>query len=180
MTAGLAAVVSLIALVVAAGVWRHRTRMVTTVHTVAAGSPVAVDAAGCPVGGRCAMVVTPPMLYAALLTWDPAATLIAGADVRSAAGAPLRSTLVTDTSVTFPNGSPLERARSVLTIVAQCVPGGSVLAPSERADAARRVQIVTVAGRPGCSVSVTSEAQDGVAVPMESLADLAHRAGLQL
>ena len=101
-------------------------------------------------------------------------------DLRSAAGASLHSTLVADISVTFPNGSPLERARSVLTVVAQCVPGGGAVSSSFRADKVGRVQVITVGGRPGCSVTVTSEAEDGVAVPAESLTDLAHRPGLQL
>lgn len=178
--AGIAAVAALIALIVAVGVWRHRTRTVTTVRTVAAGAPVAVDAAGCPLTDRCRVATGSPMLYAAVLTWDPAATLVTGIDVRSAVGVPLRATLVADTEVTFPNGSPLERARSVLTIVSQCVPGGAAVVSSVGADAARRVQTVTVAGRPGCSVTVTSEAEDGVPVPIESLADLARRPGMQL
>lgn len=172
---------ALIALVVAVGAWRHRARPVTTVRTVSAGSPVAVDAAGCPVVDRCRMGTGLGTLYAAVLAWDPASVLVAGTDVRSAAGLTLRSTLVAETSVTFPNASPLERARSLLTVVAQCVPGGAVVPSSVRADdAARRVQSVTVPGRPGCSVTVTSEAEDGVAVPVESLNELAHRPGMQL
>jgi hypothetical protein len=175
----LAAVTALLALIGAVSVWRYRVRTVTTVRTVAAGAAVAVDAGGCPVPDPCQLAAA-SRLYAAVLAWDPGATLTTATDVRSAAGISLRSTVVADTSVTFANGSPLERARSVLTVVAQCVPGGGVVASSVRVDNARRVQVITVAGRPGCSVTVTSEAEDGVAVPVESLDDLAHRPGLQL
>jgi hypothetical protein len=175
----LAVAVALIALVGAVGGWRHNARTVTSVHTVSAGAPVAVDAAGCPATDRCRIAVA-ARLYVAVLSWDPAATLVTATDVRSAAGGLLRSTLTADTTVTFTNGSPLEQARSVLTVVSQCVPGGGALSSSVRADRVSRVQVVTVAGRPGCSVSVTSEAEDGVAVPLESLVDLAHRPGMSL
>ena len=174
-----AAAIALLALIGAVAVWRHRARTVTTVTTVAAGAPVAVDAGGCPVLDQCQLAAA-SRLYAAVLAWDPGATLVTATDVRSAAGASLRSTVVADTSVTFVNGSPLERARSVLTVVAQCVPGGGPVSSSIRSDPVRRVQAITVAGRPGCSVTVTSEAEDGVPVPMESLSDLAHRPGLLL
>ena len=177
--AAIVAATALLALIGAVGGWRYRARTVTTVRTVAAGAPVAVDAAGCPVADRCRLAAA-SRLYAAVLAWDPGATLTTATDVRSAAGASLRSTVVADTSVTFANGSPLERARSVLTVVAQCIPGAGAVSSSVRVDNARRLQVITVAGRPGCSVTVTSEAEDGVAVPVESLADLAHRPGLQL
>jgi hypothetical protein len=174
-----AAACACVALLAATGVWRYRARTVTTVRTVTAGAPVAVDAGGCPVVDRCQIGEASP-LYAAVLGWDPGATLVTATEVRSAAGARLRSTVVADTSATFANGSPLERARSVLTVVAQCVPGGGAVSSSVRVDTVRRVQVITVAGRAGCSVTVTSEAEDGVAVPAESLSDLAHRPGLQL
>lgn len=177
--AAITAVVALVALVGAVVLWQHRARTVTVVRTVAAGAAVAVDAGGCPVLERC-QIAAAARLYAAVRSWDPGATLVTAADVRSANGASLRSTVVADITVTFPNGSPLERARSVLTVVAQCVPGGGVVGSSVRSDLVRRVQMITVAGRPGCSITVASEAEDGVAVPMESLDDLAHRPGLQL
>ena len=173
-------VIALVGLTAAVLQWRHQARTVTVVHTVGAGSAVSIDASGCPVATECEVTAGARQLAETVLNWDPQATIVAGSQSRTPAGVAVRSTLIAETSVTFPNGSPLERARTALTIVAQCVPGGAALSSSQRTDATRRVQTLTVAGRIGCSVTVTAAAEDGVAVPIDSLDDLAHRRGLQL
>ena len=160
-----AAVMVASALALVAGLqWQHRSRTVTTVRSVPVAVPVTVDAIGCPLPARCQVSNTAlPNSWSAVQRWNAGARLDSGTVVYDDEGTPVHSSVIVEV------GTPA----ALVTVVSQCVPHGSAVAASVRAEAAG-VVAVTVPGRRGCSVVVTG--------PLEiaALSRLAHAPALQL
>ena len=177
LAAAAAAVACAAASVIAVLVAQHRYATITAVRHQLAPVAVAVDALGCPAGSQCTVTGSPQLgMMMAVQLWNPRVEVDAGNAVLDATSTPVRSTL----ELHLTRSQPADVEPPVwISVVSQCVPGGSTVPGSAQLQAAS-VTIVVAGSRAGCSVAVTALSSVALGPLVGSLTELAHRKALQL
>ncbi|MGI8880520.1 MAG: hypothetical protein ACR2KJ_08455 [Jatrophihabitans sp.] len=165
--AGCALLVSVLLLTAALGMLVHRSRTVTrTVLTVGPGAH-GVDATGCPIRRSCGIIGYPvqPVMDAVLQAFS--LTAITGT-----------TTVDADTGTVYRIVARAATDGDVILVQTQCLPGGQQVhssGPTVRDAGAGETISQTVAGRPGCSASITVHTLTQAAAHVQLLIALAGR-----